>query len=323
MVGANILELILLSCREALFKLVERLLSAANEQTALDDTSKDVQVNADEGTCSANSGGNGSGGAAIVSDPSEKGFAMVVKVKSHTRSPGTGEDVSDSMGNAEIKSPERSPRTPGEINSGTINAKDQFSGGVESSTSAVAKQLHNTHKAFDNNVMRHNTQLLNTKGDFLVNKLAHKDDVTAASVTVNNAGAHLSSLQVNTTLESGESDPLREDSASSTNDTPNTGSSARQRPLAPTCNVTLIRDDLTTILCEVTSSIRTRSLSDANYDAILLSGGRQTCPGEKGPNGAANCKENNNSIVAGSNSNVQGVAGAGDMRVTFVFTAYL
>lgn len=360
MVGANILELILPSCREALFKLVERLLSAANEQATLDDTSKDDQVNADEGGGSANSGGNGSGGAAIVSDPSEQGFPMVVKVKSRTPSPGSGEDVSDSMGNAEIKSPERSPSPPDEINSGNINSKDQFSGGDESSTSAVAKQLHNANKALDSNVRRHNAQLLNTKGDFCVNKLAHKDDVTGASVTANNAGARLSSLQVNTTLdtlidtsssnstnsllagiedkrqkvrseiritaaggdasddsgykESGESDPSREDSASSTSDTSNTGSSARQRPLAPTCNVTLIRDDLTTILCEVTSSIRTRSLSDENCDAILLSGGGQVCPGEKGSNGAANCKEKNNSIAAGSDSNVQGAAGAGDMK---------
>lgn len=36
----------------------------------------------------------------------------------------------------------------------------------------------------------------------------------------------------------------------------------RPKPLAPTCNVCLIRDDLTTIWCEVTSSIRTRSLKE-------------------------------------------------------------
>jgi hypothetical protein len=38
----------------------------------------------------------------------------------------------------------------------------------------------------------------------------------------------------------------------------------RPRPLAPTCNICLIRNDLSTIWCEVTSSIRTRSLNEEN-----------------------------------------------------------
>jgi len=362
MVGANILQLLLPSCREALFKLVEKLLAAANEQSALDDSHKHNQVIVDEGGGSANFGGNGSGGAAIVSDPSEQGFPTVVKVQSRTHSPGTREDVSDSTGNTDMKSPNRSPRSPDQLNSGltrlmssssskgqSSNKDSSSSGGDESSTSAVAKQLHKANEALDSNVRRHNAQLMSTKGDFRVNKLAHKDDVTGASVTANNAGARLSSLQVNPTLdtlndtssststdslfagmedkrikarvngrtsgtgevasddsgyrESGESDPSREDSASSTSDTSN-GSRSRPRPLAPTCNVTLIRDDLTTILCEVTSSIRTRSLSDENCDSTLLSGsGGQVCPGEKGPN-----------AVAGSDNTVQGGAGISDQK---------
>lgn len=40
----------------------------------------------------------------------------------------------------------------------------------------------------------------------------------------------------------------------------------RPKPLAPACNICLIRDDLTTIWCEVTSSIRTRSLKDDSSD---------------------------------------------------------
>jgi len=40
----------------------------------------------------------------------------------------------------------------------------------------------------------------------------------------------------------------------------------RSRPLAPACNVCLIRDDLTTIWCELTSSIRTRSLTDMDNE---------------------------------------------------------
>ena len=41
----------------------------------------------------------------------------------------------------------------------------------------------------------------------------------------------------------------------------------RKKPLAPTCKVCLIRDDLTTVWCEVTSSIRTRTLEEDVPDA--------------------------------------------------------
>lgn len=216
MVGANILQLLLPSCRESVFKLVEKLVSASAEQeAALDESPKQNQVIVDEGGGSANSGGNGAGGAAIVSDPSEQGFPSVVKVKSRPRSPGSREDISDSTGNIDMKSPNRSPRPSDELNSvharlitssskgqNSNNNKDSSSsGGDDSSTSVGAKQLYNANEALDRNVRRHNAQLLNTKGDFRVNKLAHKDDVIGASVTANNAGARLSSLQVYTKLD--------------------------------------------------------------------------------------------------------------------------
>ena len=43
-------------------------------------------------------------------------------------------------------------------------------------------------------------------------------------------------------------------------------SGLRPKPLAPACNICLIRDDLTTIWCEVTSSIRTRCLKEEAPD---------------------------------------------------------
>lgn len=42
----------------------------------------------------------------------------------------------------------------------------------------------------------------------------------------------------------------------------------RPKPLAPTCTICLIREDLTTIWCEVTSSIRTRSLKEESIDIM-------------------------------------------------------
>lgn len=64
----------------------------------------------------------------------------------------------------------------------------------------------------------------------------------------------------------------REDTSSSEGDELSSGNAQVQRskPLAPTCNICLIRDDLTTIWCEVTSSIRTRSLKDEAADAIPM-----------------------------------------------------
>lgn len=49
--------------------------------------------------------------------------------------------------------------------------------------------------------------------------------------------------------------------------------SGRNKPLAPTCNVCLIRDDLTTLWCEVTSSIRTRSVEDETPDETMSTNG--------------------------------------------------
>lgn len=47
-----------------------------------------------------------------------------------------------------------------------------------------------------------------------------------------------------------------------------TSTGRRHKPLAPACNICLIRDDLTTIWCEVTSSIRTRSLKEEAVDPL-------------------------------------------------------
>eukprot|EP00562_Extubocellulus_spinifer_P004363 CAMPEP_0178523822 /NCGR_PEP_ID=MMETSP0696-20121128/29310_1 /TAXON_ID=265572 /ORGANISM="Extubocellulus spinifer, Strain CCMP396" /LENGTH=1354 /DNA_ID=CAMNT_0020155107 /DNA_START=53 /DNA_END=4117 /DNA_ORIENTATION=- len=64
--------------------------------------------------------------------------------------------------------------------------------------------------------------------------------------------------------ESGESVPSREDTSSSASDDASTNEkdASRPKPLAPTCNVCVIRKDLSTVWCEVTSSIRTRTLDD-------------------------------------------------------------
>ena len=45
----------------------------------------------------------------------------------------------------------------------------------------------------------------------------------------------------------------------------------RALPLAPACNICLVRKDLSTVWCELTASIRTRSISDGDFEAVALS----------------------------------------------------
>jgi len=337
MIGANIKQLLVPSCREALAKLIEKLLAA--EQAAIDDNNKQ-QI--DEVGGSDNSGGNTC--AAIISENSDQGFPMsVVKVKS--RNPALGEEVSDSSGTGNASN--QSPTTRQDLNSadkgemGPPSKGAGCNGGDDSSSSTVAKQLSKANEALDSNVRRHNAKIRE-------NTISHKDDVTGASVTANNADARLSSLQHKAaeTLEdnssststdslfagvedkrlksrqeiptngntsedsgyriSGESDPSREDTSSSTSDTSNAGS--RPRPLAPTCNVTLIRNDLSTILCEVTSSIRTRSLFDENCDSAMLPGG-VTNPGDK-----FNVTKDKKDNSSARNDNLLGNSETGDLK---------
>lgn len=140
-------------------------------------------------------------------------------------------------------------------------------------------------------------------------KSSHKDDVMGASVTANNADAKLSSLMKPTDntadvpTDNTESSNLKEKDSSSaessrikdkkrnatsssedsgyrqSNESPEEssfGSSCisdapgkRHRPLAPSITVRLVRDDLTTIWCEITSSIRTRPPNDEDEKANI------------------------------------------------------
>jgi len=80
-----------------------------------------------------------------------------------------------------------------------------------------------------------------------------------------------------------ESNDSREESSSSWSDA-SRSNDHRKKPLAPTCRMCLIRDDLTTVWCEVTSSIRNKS-SDEDT-------------GEEKP---ANSKSTESSDVSGTN----------------------
>jgi hypothetical protein len=44
----------------------------------------------------------------------------------------------------------------------------------------------------------------------------------------------------------------------------------RPRPLEPSCSIWLIRSDLTTVLCEITSSVRVRRLNDEDLNLGIV-----------------------------------------------------
>eukprot|EP00429_Kryptoperidinium_foliaceum_P091989 CAMPEP_0176186100 /NCGR_PEP_ID=MMETSP0121_2-20121125/1693_1 /TAXON_ID=160619 /ORGANISM="Kryptoperidinium foliaceum, Strain CCMP 1326" /LENGTH=846 /DNA_ID=CAMNT_0017524569 /DNA_START=185 /DNA_END=2725 /DNA_ORIENTATION=+ len=183
--------------------------------------------------------------------------------------------------------------------------KDQTSSGDDSSSSLSSK-AENMRKANDNldrNVRWHNQRMM---GDSQKAKSddGPKDDVTGASVTANNASARLSSLKhypspavkksekptiryendqlssddsllagveekKDTSDDSGyrESNDSREETSSSGSDSSNI--KKRRKPLAPTVRLCLIRQDLTTVWCEVTSSMRTRTPEEDPIDLQL------------------------------------------------------
>ena len=257
---------------------------------------------------------------------------------------GGGGKAEDTTTEQRGVSPKSDSQVKSDVSSGSMpnqGAQPQPS----SDDSFASSNLFKANEALDRNVRFHNEKLA-SEGKAGKVKPAHKDDVTGAAVTANNASARLSSLQVKPGPPQGEEkkrkrkayDSLEEQYSSSSSelmldgldknrskknapqnasddsgyresdqsveDTSDDSSIARNgkwfvlrrnqndsfhycafitysivssssltgprtRPLAPACNICLIRDDLTTIWCEVTSSIRTRSLKDESSDETM------------------------------------------------------
>lgn len=148
---------------------------------------------------------------------------------------------------------------------GSKNPSSDLSNSSSLSTNAKNVQQANTN--LERNVRIHNKKL---KAEL---ESGYKDDVTGADVTANNATARLSSLQHRAETSSSEDDSgyresndSREETSSSVSES--SGSHGRRKPIAPTCNICLIRKDLTTIWCEVTSSIRTKEPEEDTADSV-------------------------------------------------------
>ena len=340
MIGASIYDILTPDSREALRNLMKKLVQSDDSSAAAlaDNEKGDKQGRHDP-----------FGSVAVVSDQSSFPLSVVkVKSKQSTMdendtsdgSAGGKQQASLSLTNSTNSGSEDGAEDPSHkirkkgtnVSTGSqnVNISRRLSSSDESSTET--KNLRTANENLDRNVRWHNITL-QSKSKSSKSKAGHKDDVTGASVTANNASARLSSLQHvpasviannisnmlpslrrgtdhsssddslltgaeekkkqsngNSSDDSGyrESNESREETSSTSNSLNSNGkkysivssgiyshllstniyySLGRQKPLAPTCNVCLIRSNLTKLWCEVTSSIRNQSSGDDDDDS--------------------------------------------------------
>lgn len=218
LIGANLSDILVPASKEALQHLIEELV-AAERAAALGDSptgegaegvgasgliaKKPVQENNANGDASgrSSSGSAGevsSGGAAVVSDQS---FPLaVVKVQNRRQQNSSAADSSDmSTSNGGKSAPSKDSAEPSQakndVSSPSASKRQpQASSDDSLSSSSDIKNLRKANEALNRNVRWHNEKLLGSSKAGSSSD-AHKDDVTGAFVTANNADARLSSLQ--------------------------------------------------------------------------------------------------------------------------------
>lgn len=194
----------------------------------------------------------------------------------------------------------------GGSNDGSANAKRVPSSDDSYSLSSDAKNMSEANQNLSRNVRRHNQRMMEDskkkghagpKDDVTgasvtannatarLSSLEHvpdfpkiKDDKRARYETNGDQSSSDGSLLAgveekkkaveNDSEDSGyrESNDSREEMSSSGSDTSNSNGQ-HKKPLAATCRMCLIRQDLTTVWCEVTSSVRTRMSDEESFDS--------------------------------------------------------
>jgi len=326
LIGSNIMDIILPNSKDALQNHIKNLLRAEVNKLNSRTVAKTGH------NVSSSSSSELSNDAAIVS---EQSFPLsVVKVMGQEKISSTAQSIDNTNGSGENGKNSQSNSSLGNSSSQSGSDEDRVVRNRNNKNNDRRDDAYFTEakmrasESLNRNVQIHKEKLCkDTQGC----STKHKDDVTGASVTSNNAGARLSSLQhcpesgnapikvveknetkktpmsyesleaqssssassetplgeeekntrkpgvaaqqsaqapnENESDDSGyrvgsESPPSREDSGSSVDDnSSNHLNGRRSKPLTSMCNICLIRDDLTTLWCEVTSSIKTQ-LSD-------------------------------------------------------------
>lgn len=212
LVGANFEDILTPSSRDRLRELVSELVAA--EQAA---TLGTALSSPDEGDPKPDDVGQSSAGQEVssgaeVNPVSDGSFPLAVV--NFADEPNSAEDNSDlSASNGGGKTDDAAPQQASVKEGGCVEANDaarvksDVSSGSGSnqrahpssddslSSSNDAKNLRQANEALGRNVRWHNEKLA-SEGKVAKKNSSHKDDVTGASVTANNASARLSSLQV-------------------------------------------------------------------------------------------------------------------------------
>ena len=285
LVGANIEDVMIPKSRGVIKKLMRDMLAAEQELSETLDSNANITKKK-----AKSSNGEGSGSSAdrnIISEHTSESAFPLLEVKLNSTDVDAGEDVSDSDENRRIKdssfhSNEGDDATPNSSEKEMRNADANLSKNVEACKINKYKAKTEQVRSHKDDVMgasvtannadaklsslMHEPSPLETK--HMRQKLTADKQEEQSSSTLESSLSKTSSekqqaKEGNSSEDSGyrESGESPEDSNSSSSSGASTDSKKekrkRARPMAPSRNVCLIRSDLSSIWCELTSSIRT------------------------------------------------------------------
>jgi hypothetical protein len=274
LVGANIEDLIVPGSRCAIQRLIKDLVTA-EQQVATNveaggqgELNNDSDLNENDKN-SSNGLGDSSNETNANGRSSDKPFPLLEVNVDEEDEVGYAENISDSSGDPPTK---KDGKSIGKHKTTIMSSLTEKSSSLSTETSMI-----------DDNEQPPKKKAKRAK--VCDARSMNIDDVMGASVTANNASAKLSSLMhQKQTLEkqdSSEDSGYRESYESSDEDAEDSSSISvttvplkkkgkKHRPLAPACNVRLVRKDLTTVWCELTSSIRTRTVNDEDNELGII-----------------------------------------------------
>jgi len=292
LVGANIEDLMIPKSRGVIKKLIRDMLAAEQE---LSETLDGNAAIAKKKLKSTNGEGSGSSGDRnIISENTSESAFPLFEVKLNSTDVDAGEDVSDSDENRRLTSLARkdSSFNSNEVDDATPNSSEKEMRNADANLSrnveackinkykAKTEQVRFSHKddvmgasVTANNAdaklssLMHDPSPLKTKHAMRPKITADKQEEQSSS-TLDSSLSKISSEKQQAKLgTSSEDSGYREggESPEDSNSSSSSGASAdskkekrkRARPMAPSRNVCLIRSDLSSIWCELTSSIRT------------------------------------------------------------------
>jgi len=295
LVGVNIEDLMIPKSRGVIKKLIRDMLAAEQELSETSDSNAAIAKKKMKSTTGEGGEGSGSSGDRnIISENTSESAFPLFEVKLNSTDVDAGEDVSDSDENRRLTSLARkdSSFNSNEVDDATPNSSEKEMRNADANLSrnveackinkykAKTEQVSFSHKddvmgasVTANNAdaklssLMHEPSPLKTKHAMRPKITADKQEEQSSSTLDSSLSKTSSEKQQAKLGTSSEDSGYREggESPEDSNSSSSSGGSAdskkdkrkRARPMAPSRNVCLIRSDLSSIWCELTSSIRT------------------------------------------------------------------